>query len=71
MGLEIPPANEFFALVFVIYFAIGLHEYAHAKFADMAGDDTPRLQGRVTLQLWKHFDPIGAISHFVGTIDRE
>lgn len=49
------------AALMVIFLAIGLHEYAHAKVADMAGDPTPRLQGRVTLNLIKHFDPIGTM----------
>lgn len=41
--------------------AVGLHEYCHAKFADMAGDMTPRAQGRVTLNPLAHLDPIGTI----------
>ncbi len=49
------------AALSVIFLAIGLHEYAHAKVADLAGDPTPRLQGRVTLNLTKHFDPIGTM----------
>jgi len=39
--------------------ALTIHEYAHAKRADMAGDSTPRLAGRVTLNPLAHFDPIG------------
>jgi Zn-dependent protease len=38
---------------------ITLHEFAHAKAADMLGDPTPRQQGRVTLNPLRHFDPIG------------
>lgn len=49
------------AIIIVIFFGLGLHEYAHAKLADMAGDPTPRYFGRVTLNLFKHFDPIGTI----------
>jgi Zn-dependent protease len=45
----------------VLVIAIGLHEYGHAKFADMAGDPTPRMMGRVTLNPIKHLDPIGTI----------
>lgn len=41
--------------------AVGLHEYCHAKFADMAGDMTPRAQGRVTLNPFAHLDPIGTL----------
>jgi Zn-dependent protease len=41
--------------------AIGLHEFCHAKFADLAGDMTPRAQGRVTLNPLAHLDPMGTI----------
>lgn len=51
----------FFSSLFILFLAIGIHEYCHAKFADMAGDPTPRIYGRVTLNLFNHFDPIGAI----------
>lgn len=52
---------SFIAIVFVGFFAIGLHEYAHCKFADMAGDPTPGIYGRVTLNLFKHFEPVGTL----------
>lgn len=57
----IPPVEVIAAMLIVIFFAIGLHEYAHCKFADMAGDPTPRIYGRVTLNLTKHFEPLGTI----------
>ncbi|MEI7987144.1 MAG: site-2 protease family protein [Armatimonadota bacterium] len=41
--------------------AIALHEFCHAKFADLAGDMTPRSQGRVTLNPLAHLDPLGTI----------
>ncbi len=44
-----------------ILIAITFHEYAHAWAADKLGDDTPRRQGRLTLNPFKHLDPIGAI----------
>lgn len=52
---------EILAIIIVIFFAIGIHEYAHCKAADMAGDPTPRMYGRVTLDLTKHFEPLGTI----------
>jgi len=52
----------------VLFLAIGIHEYAHCKMADLAGDPTPRYYGRVTLNLFKHFDPIGAIMIVVTTL---
>lgn len=53
--------TRFILSMIVIFFAIGLHEYAHCKMADLAGDPTPRRYGRVTLNLIKHFEPLGAI----------
>jgi len=53
--------TDYIAIFLVIFLAIGIHEYAHAKLADMAGDPTPGIYGRVTLNLFKHFDPIGTI----------
>ncbi len=41
--------------------AITLHEFCHAKFADLAGDMTPRSQGRVTLNPLAHLDPMGSL----------
>lgn len=55
----LPPPEILFSLAIVIFFAIGIHEYCHCKFADMAGDPTPRFYGRVTLNLTKHFEPLG------------
>ncbi len=48
-------------LAIVLFLAIGIHEYAHCKFADMAGDPTPRIYGRVTLDLTKHFELFGTL----------
>jgi Zn-dependent protease len=56
------------ASLIVIFFAIGIHEYAHCKLADAAGDPTPRYYGRVTLNLFKHFDPLGSIMIVITTL---
>ena len=34
-------------------------KFAHAFAADKLGDDTPRRQGRLTLNPLKHIDPLG------------
>jgi len=39
--------------------AITFHEFAHAFVADRLGDDTPRLQGRLSLNPLDHLDPLG------------
>ena len=44
-----------------ILIAITFHEYAHAFVADKLGDDTPRRQGRLTLNPLKHIDIYGMI----------
>ncbi|MBR0426958.1 MAG: site-2 protease family protein [Clostridia bacterium] len=44
-----------------ILIAITFHEFAHAFAADKLGDDTPRNQGRLTLNPLGHLDPIGTI----------
>src|SRR5580658_8524945 len=55
----------FIAEAFVLFFGVGLHEYAHCKFADMAGDPTPGIYGRVTLNLTKHFELYGTLMMIV------
>jgi Zn-dependent protease len=45
--------------VVIILVSISIHEFAHAKAADVLGDPTPRLSGRLTLNPLAHLDPIG------------
>lgn len=52
-------------LLVVILFAITIHEFSHALAADMLGDPTPRLAGRLTLNPIRHIDPIGFIMLFL------
>jgi Zn-dependent protease len=47
--------------VFVLIISVALHEFGHAIMADWLGDDTPRRQGRVTLNPLAHADPIGTL----------
>ena len=44
-----------------VLIAITFHEFAHAYTADRLGDDTPRRQGRLSLNPIDHLDPIGSI----------
>lgn len=60
--------DSLFARLLVIFLAIGLHEYAHCKVADMAGDPTPSIYGRLTLNLFKHFDPLGTVMIIITSI---
>ena len=50
-----------------IIIGITLHEFAHAFSAYKLGDQTPKAQGRVTLNPIAHIDPIGIVAIiFVG-----
>lgn len=46
----------------IILVTITVHECAHAKVADLLGDPTPRLAGRLTLNPISHLDPIGFLA---------
>ncbi|MFL6273758.1 MAG: site-2 protease family protein [Blastocatellia bacterium] len=45
----------------VLLFSLSFHEAAHAWTSYRFGDDTGRLQGRITLNPIAHIDPIGTI----------
>jgi len=62
---HLPPFPVAVANIFVVFLGIAIHEYCHCKFADLAGDPTPRYYGRVTLNPFKHFDPAGSIFIFL------
>lgn len=47
-----------------IIIGISMHEFAHAFVADKLGDNTPRLQGRVTINPIAHIDWIGLAALF-------
>src|SRR5207237_6444207 len=47
--------------VFMLIISVAFHEFGHAIMADLLGDDTPRRQGRVTLNPLAHADPIGTL----------
>jgi Zn-dependent protease len=45
----------------VLLFSLSFHEAAHAWTSEKFGDDTGRLQGRITLNPVAHIDPIGTV----------
>src|SRR5689334_1045669 len=47
--------------VFVLVGSVSFHEFGHAFMAHKLGDDTPKRQGRVTLNPLAHADPIGTL----------
>jgi len=53
--------DELIARLIVLAIAFSIHEFAHAWTADRFGDDTPRSNGRLTLNPLAHLDPIGSL----------
>lgn len=49
-----------------VMLSLTVHEWAHAWSAWKLGDDTAKLQGRLTLNPLDHLDPVGAILPFLG-----
>ncbi len=49
------------AIAVIVFIALPVHEFAHAATAVALGDDTPKLQGRYTLNPLAHIDPMGAL----------
>lgn len=47
--------------IIAFLFAISIHESAHAWTANLRGDPTARMLGRVSLNPIRHIDPIGTI----------
>jgi Zn-dependent protease len=45
----------------LLLFSLSFHECAHAWMASRLGDQTARLQGRVTLNPMYHIDPVGTL----------
>jgi len=44
-----------------VLWAISFHEFCHGYAAKLLGDPTAEMQGRLTLNPIKHFDPIGVL----------
>src|SRR5271165_4734716 len=56
--------SDFIKAVFefvILIFSLCVHECAHAWTASRLGDQTARLQGRVTLNPAYHIDPVGTL----------
>ena len=52
---------ELFIGLAILIVSIVLHEVAHGHAADLLGDPTARLAGRLTLNPLKHLDPMGSV----------
>jgi len=47
--------------LFILFFSVVVHEYAHGYAAYRQGDDTAKVLGRLTLNPIPHIDPIGTL----------
>ncbi|MBQ8965677.1 site-2 protease family protein [Ruminococcus sp.] len=59
MGIEF--LLKYGSRLIILFMCIPVHEFAHAWAATKLGDDTPRNQGRLTLNPLAHLDPLGSI----------
>ncbi|MBX4189141.1 site-2 protease family protein [Candidatus Parcubacteria bacterium] len=62
---------EFIFQIAVLIMSVVIHEVSHGFVADLYGDPTARLKGRLTLNPLKHLDMVGsllvpAVSFFLG-----
>lgn len=48
-----------------ILVGLTFHEYAHGRVAYRLGDDTPEIEGRLTLNPLPHLDPVGFLMLFL------
>jgi Zn-dependent protease len=46
-------------IIFIVLFSLTIHEFAHAFVANLFGDPTAKLEGRLSLNPLRHWDPIG------------
>ena len=53
--------SRLLAVAAIVFIALPVHEFAHAAMAVALGDDTPKWQGRYTLNPISHIDPFGAL----------
>jgi len=60
MFFNLDPAT-LIARIIVLVIAFTVHELAHAVTATYFGDETPRMNGRLTLNPISHLDPMGSL----------
>ena len=61
MNLTAADIRYILMAVFVLLISVAIHEFGHAFMAYKLGDDTPKRQGRVTLNPLAHADLIGTL----------
>lgn len=53
--------SDFIFIITILIFSVVIHEVSHGYVANMLGDPTARLAGRLTLNPLKHLDLLGSI----------
>jgi Zn-dependent protease len=61
LGISPAELRNGLILYIILVASLSVHEWAHAYSADRLGDDTPRSQGRVTLNPLVHMDLFGTV----------
>ncbi len=64
MNVSIETVIPYLYTAIILLFSIGLHEYAHARSSYKLGDPTPMLQGRVTMNPFKHLSILWFLAIF-------
>ncbi len=59
------PIQQIPYVVITLLIAFTVHEFAHAYTAYKFGDETAKMQGRLTLNPLRHLDPIGTLLIFL------
>ncbi len=62
---NLPSLHQIALMLPAIVIGLTFHEYAHGLAAYWLGDDTARLQGRLTINPAAHVDPIGLLLLFL------
>lgn len=52
---------SFIFIIIILILSVVIHEVSHGYVAQMLGDPTARLAGRLTLNPLKHLDPLGSV----------
>lgn len=52
---------DFIFIIAILILSVVIHEVSHGYVAEMLGDPTARLAGRLTLNPLKHLDPLGSV----------
>lgn len=68
LGLGGFELREFVLMMAALVICITVHEFAHAYSAYRAGDRTPKVEGRISINPLAHLDPMGTIMMVVSSL---